>query len=44
MLGHDLTQRSLLFPRLPYLRDGEEYILVDADKAEDEYALKEHES
>jgi hypothetical protein len=34
VLGRDLTRRSLLVPGLPYLVDGEEHTLVDADREE----------
>lgn len=34
VLGRDLTRRSRMFPRYPWLKAGEEYVIVMADKAE----------
>lgn len=34
VLGRDLSRRSRLYPRLPWLEDGEAEVLVLADEAE----------
>lgn len=39
VLGRDISRRSLGVPSRPYLRDGEEYVLVAADGAEDLAAI-----
>lgn len=41
ILGRELSRRSCWFPTLPWLRVGEEYILVEADQDEDLLALKD---
>ncbi|WP_264003348.1 hypothetical protein [Mycolicibacterium sphagni] len=41
VLGRDLTARSVAVPARPYLRGGEEYVLVAADRAEDELVLED---
>lgn len=39
VLGRDISRRSLAVPNRPFLRDGEEYALVLADRAEDDEVL-----
>lgn len=41
VLGRDISKRSLAVPRRPALREGEEYVLVLADQAEDAAAVEE---
>lgn len=36
VLGRDLSRRSIAFPRLPYLESGEQYVLAEADRIEEE--------
>lgn len=43
VLGRDISRRSVAVRHRPFLRDGEEYILVLADAAEDEQVVRAHE-
>jgi hypothetical protein len=44
VLGRDISARSSFFRDKPALRDGEEYILVLADEAEDDLLLRAYEA
>ncbi len=39
VLGRDLARRSAAVPRRPFLNAGEDYALVEADRAEDRRVL-----
>lgn len=39
VLGRDVSRRSVAVPGRPFLRDGEPYTLVAADRAEDDLIL-----